>query len=87
MRSASNLLPFSSIWLRARSITRFAAGRRYISGIYKDAHVVKPHKDPLVRDYLTKEEVEGMVRAARKAGGSTAECDALLIMLAYRHHQ
>ena len=26
-----------------------------------------------------------MVRAARKAGGRTAERDALLIMLAYRH--
>jgi integrase len=46
---------------------------------------VKPHKDPLSRDYLTGEEVEAMIAAARKAGGRTADRDALLIMLAYRH--
>jgi type 1 fimbriae regulatory protein FimB/type 1 fimbriae regulatory protein FimE len=46
---------------------------------------IKPHKDPLVRDYVTKDEVEAMVRSARKTGGRTAERDALLIMLAYRH--
>jgi integrase len=45
----------------------------------------KPHKDPLVRDYVTKDEVEAMVIAARKTAGRTAERDALLIMLAYRH--
>jgi type 1 fimbriae regulatory protein FimE len=45
----------------------------------------KPHKDPLSRDYLTKDEVEAMIVAARKAGGRTADRDALLIMLAYRH--
>lgn len=46
---------------------------------------VKPHKDPLARDYLTKEEVEAMIMAARKGSGRTADRDALLIMLAYRH--
>jgi len=46
---------------------------------------VKPRKDPLSRDYLTGEEVEAMIAAARKAGGRTADRDALLIMLAYRH--
>ena len=45
----------------------------------------KPHKDPLVRDYVTKDEVDAMVRSARKAGSRTADRDALLIMLAYRH--
>jgi integrase len=46
---------------------------------------LKPRKDPLSRDYLTKDEVEAMIAAARKAGGRTADRDALLIMLAYRH--
>ena len=46
---------------------------------------VKAHKDPLSRDYLTKDEVEAMIAAAKKACGRTADRDALLIMLAYRH--
>jgi site-specific recombinase XerD len=46
---------------------------------------VKPHKNPLARDYLTKEEAEAMVMAARKGSGRTADRDALLIMLGYRH--
>ena len=46
---------------------------------------VKPRKDPLERDYVTRDEVEAMIRAASKTGGRTAERDALLIMLAYRH--
>jgi type 1 fimbriae regulatory protein FimE len=45
----------------------------------------KPHKDPLVRDYVTKDEIEAMVTSARKGGGRTAERDVLLILLAYRH--
>ncbi len=45
----------------------------------------KPRKDPLVRDYLTPEEVKAMVAAAKKAGGRTADRDALLVLLAYRH--
>jgi integrase len=46
---------------------------------------VKPHKDPLFRDYLTKQEVEEMIVATKKANGRTADRDALLIMLGYRH--
>jgi type 1 fimbriae regulatory protein FimB/type 1 fimbriae regulatory protein FimE len=46
---------------------------------------VKPRRDPLVRDYLTREEVEAMVAAARRSGGRTADRDALLIIMAYRH--
>jgi type 1 fimbriae regulatory protein FimE len=46
---------------------------------------LKPHRNPLARDYLTREEVEAMITAARRAGGRTAERDALLIMVAYRH--
>jgi len=46
---------------------------------------VKPRRDPLSRDYLTREEVEAMVVAARRSGGRTADRDALLIMTAYRH--
>ena len=45
----------------------------------------KLRKDPLVRDYLTPEEVRAMVAAAKKAGGRTADRDALLVLLAYRH--
>ncbi len=45
----------------------------------------KPRKDPLVRDYLTPQEVNAMVAAAKKAGGRTADRDALLVLLAYRH--
>jgi integrase len=37
------------------------------------------------REYLTPDEVERMVAAARRAGGRLAERDALLIMTAYRH--
>jgi type 1 fimbriae regulatory protein FimE len=46
---------------------------------------LKPHKDPLSRDFLTKDEVEAMIVAAKKANGRTADRDALLILLAYRH--
>ena len=45
---------------------------------------IKPRKNPLSRDYLTRDEVDAMIAAARKAGGRTAERNALLIMLAYR---
>jgi integrase len=37
------------------------------------------------REYLTPDEVERMVVAARRAGGRLADRDALLIMTAYRH--
>jgi len=37
------------------------------------------------REYLTPDEVDRMVTAARRAGGRPAERDALLIMIAYRH--
>lgn len=45
----------------------------------------KQRKDPLVRDYLTPEEVKAMVAAAKKAGGRMAYRDGLLILLAFRH--
>jgi integrase len=37
------------------------------------------------REYLTPDEVEGMITAARRIDGRVAERDALLIMMAYRH--
>ncbi len=37
------------------------------------------------REYLTPDEVERIIVAARHAGGRLAERDALLIMMAYRH--
>jgi integrase len=37
------------------------------------------------REYLTPDEVESMITAARQAGGRLAERDALLITMAYRH--
>jgi len=37
------------------------------------------------REYLTPDEVERMIVAARHAGGRLADRDALLIMMAYRH--
>src|SRR6266851_7912552 len=37
------------------------------------------------REYLTPNEVERMIVAARHAGGRLAERDALSIMMAYRH--
>ena len=37
------------------------------------------------REYLTPDEVERMMTAARRVGGRLAERDALLIMMAYRH--
>jgi integrase len=37
------------------------------------------------REYLTPDEVERIVVAARHAGGRLAERDGLLIMTAYRH--
>jgi hypothetical protein len=37
---------------------------------------LKLHKDPLARDYLTKEEVEAMIAAARKGSGRTTDRDA-----------
>jgi integrase len=45
----------------------------------------KPRRDPMVRDYLTQDEVKAMVTAAKSAGGRTADRDALLVLLAYRH--
>ena len=37
------------------------------------------------REYLTPDEVERMITAARRTDGRLAERDALLIMMAYRH--
>jgi integrase len=37
------------------------------------------------REYLTPDEVERMITAARRASGRLVERDALLIMMAYRH--
>jgi len=37
------------------------------------------------REYLTPDDVERMIAAARHAGGRLAEPDALLVMTAYRH--
>ena len=37
------------------------------------------------REYLTSDEVERSIAAARHAGGRLADRDALLIMMAYRH--
>ncbi len=37
------------------------------------------------REYLTADEVERRIGAARQAGGRLADRDTLLIMIAYRH--
>lgn len=47
--------------------------------------VRKPNQTSRTREYLTPDEVERMVTAARQAGGRLAERDTLLIMMAYRH--
>src|SRR5262249_49682543 len=43
------------------------------------------HRNQVAHEYLTPDEVERMITAARQADGRLAERDALLIMLAYRH--
>jgi type 1 fimbriae regulatory protein FimB/type 1 fimbriae regulatory protein FimE len=45
----------------------------------------RPNQASRTREYLTPDEVERMITAARDAGGRLAERDALLIMMAYRH--
>ena len=45
----------------------------------------QPNQASRTREYLTPDEVERMITAARHAGGRLAERDALLIMTAYRH--
>ena len=45
----------------------------------------QPNQASRTREYLTPDEVERMITAARRAGGRLAERDALLIMMAYRH--
>jgi type 1 fimbriae regulatory protein FimB/type 1 fimbriae regulatory protein FimE len=45
----------------------------------------QPNSASRSREYLTTDEVERMITAARGAGGRLAERDALLIMMAYRH--
>jgi integrase len=47
--------------------------------------VRQPNKASRTREFLTPDEVERMIGAARRAGGRLAERDALLIMTAYRH--
>jgi len=43
------------------------------------------NKASRTREYLTPDEVERIILAARHAGGRLADRDALLIMMAYRH--
>jgi integrase len=45
----------------------------------------QPNQASRTREYLTPDEVERMVTAARHVGGRLVERDALLIMMAYRH--
>jgi integrase len=45
----------------------------------------QPNKTARTREYLTPDEVQRMITAARQAGTRLAERDALLIMMAYRH--
>lgn len=45
----------------------------------------QPNQTTRAREYLTADEVERMITAARQAGGRLAERDAILIMMAYRH--
>ena len=45
----------------------------------------QPNGASRTREYLTADEVEQMITAARQGGGRLAERDALLIMVAYRH--
>jgi len=47
--------------------------------------VRKRNAETRSREYLTPEEVERMIIAARRTGGRMTERDALLILLAYRH--
>jgi len=43
------------------------------------------NKHSRTREYLTADEVERMITAARRVDGRLAERDALLVMMAYRH--
>ena len=45
----------------------------------------QPNQASRTREYLTPDEVERMIVAARRIDGRLAERDALLIMMAYRH--
>src|SRR5215469_17431768 len=45
----------------------------------------QPNQASRTREYLTSDEVERMITAARRGDGRLAERDALLIMMAYRH--
>jgi integrase len=47
--------------------------------------VRQPNQASRTREYLTPDEVERMITAARRADGRLAERDSLLIMMAYRH--
>src|SRR5205823_14588710 len=47
--------------------------------------VRQPNQASRTREYLTPDEVERMIVAARRIDGRLAERDALLIMMAYRH--
>jgi integrase len=45
----------------------------------------QPNQASRTREYLTPDEVERVIVAARRAGGRLADRGALLIMMAYRH--
>jgi integrase len=45
----------------------------------------QPNQASRTREYLTPDEVERMITAARRGGGRLAERDALLIIMAHRH--
>ena len=51
----------------------------------KQPPVRQPNAASRKREYLFPDEIERLIRAARKAGGRLAQRDALLIMIAYRH--
>jgi integrase len=51
----------------------------------KQPPIRQPNQASRTREYLTPDEVEQMITAARHVGGRLAERDALLIMTAYRH--
>src|SRR5690242_13659172 len=47
--------------------------------------VRQPNQASRTREYLTPDEVDRMITAARRTDGRLADRDALLIMMAYRH--
>jgi len=51
----------------------------------KQPPVRQPNEASRSREYLTPDEVERMIAAARRTDGRLAERDVLLIVMAYRH--